>query len=287
MANNCLVTKLKEIVDNNNLEYLNAFTIISNGNRSLNEGIRFYGDTSGKTIHLKIISGNGSFSDSTIVTETTLTLSTSDQTYGYKTGTGIRSLDGNPVKVNIENLKDLSTIISGFDSAASLNLSRLFLYLPNIKWFNELGNAQRNYALQLDSLDDIPASIIELTLSNVCTLSAEENVSKLAKLVNATKIEIADTDKIVGNILALGELTNLTLLSLAKQRLEGSLEEFAEAQITAGRPNNTAITFRVYGGNNNVTYKGSKDNINYYTVIHFDSSRPEGYYVTGQNGQEY
>ena len=280
----CSVTKLKESLNFDNLETLNTLNFTSNGNRSKGDGITVYADSNTKTCSFKVRSGNGSFNDQTVITTTTVSIGTQDSTYTYRSGTGIRSLDGNPVTCSIENMAGLSGNITGIAGAISINLSRLFIYLPNAKYIRNIGSRPSGNITLLKSLDDIPTSIIQLALSNTCDIAVEEDISKLARLVNATIIEISNSDKITGNISSLGGLTNLSNLTLAYQRIGGTLEEFAAAQIAAGRPNGN-LTFRVYGGNNNVTYKGSKSHMSYYTVIHFDSSRPSGYYVTDNSGE--
>ena len=273
-------------IEGKSVEHPNTIKFISNGDRTHGDGIGIYNDTVPNTyISIKIISGNGSFSDSEDdVTETELRVAVHDEAYGYKNGIGIRSLDNNPVVCLIESASMIPENITGIYAAFfDIDLSELFEYMPNAKYFKQTMYGDI-YKTRLNSLDDIPTSIIEFDVKNTCILNNGGNISTLAKLSNAKVISINNTDNITGDITSLSTNTNLTEVSLAYQRIGGTLEEFAAAQVAAGRTSGDLI-FRVYGGNNSVTYKESTANLGYSTVIHFDSSRQDGYYVTDNSGE--
>lgn len=72
MANNCLQTKLKSIVQNNNLIKLGDIILTIKAGARLNDYIRYY---SIEPLSMKILSGIGSFSSDETVTETTVPIS--------------------------------------------------------------------------------------------------------------------------------------------------------------------------------------------------------------------
>lgn len=196
MANECLQTKLKSVVDNDNLEYLNCITF----NRK--------SDISGDTIGFKAKAG------STI-------------TVDIIKGTGAISKERN----YSDNLQHLEYVIT---NAGAMNYIRCKAgdYIINVSSKNDITYFYTESAsIDIDSLQYVPLTY--LACINTQSRGDIANLVKVNKELNAVIVKF--NTNITGNINSLGGNTSLSEIRLSETSITGSIEGLVAAQMAAGR----------------------------------------------------
>lgn len=199
--NNCLVTKLKAVVDNNDLEYLGGIEFIVNSEKDITGQIVKSIDTDKARI---TVIGNG-----------TMTVNTSpSSTYGNGETFVVPNLartitfSAGNYKVRIDNKYALADLRFGGVAWKSLN--------------------------QVKNCNDI--TILAVTMLGYVT----GNLSSLEGMTKLTQLSLDRTYGYTGNIKSLGKLTSLTTLNITKNSsyeslIEGDVLDFVGEQVKSGR----------------------------------------------------
>lgn len=270
MANKCLQTKLKSVVNNSSLDVFNAlvFTLpASTAGKSYYYMLKIQ---SGKTATAKIIAGNAHFNDQASVSHSEITVAGTTAFY-------VIQEDGGEVKWTIDNLYDIGLYY--FVGSGQFDFKKWCLYSDNISCVDipiGIGNI-----VKMEDLSIIPSSMVVFSIKNYHNLQ-RGTIQDLGKCTHATDININDGRVITGDISGLEDLTELTTLSLYGQSIEGSLDELAAAQVTNGRTSGTIKTL-LGGGNSNVSFIENGETVYIhkfvYIYIDFDSSYSGGYRI--------
>jgi len=280
---NCLVTKLKEEVNNSNLPYLDGLvlTVLPNpGDYDLNKdySIKFYGIT-----HIKII-GNGSV---------------------YLVNEGVTVTDEHDI---------VSPLV--YLTCAPGNYKVLFTSKYDIYETGYYNAATLPYGRGIKfDISDLNYSNISVLWFNSCTATGEytnkiTNGSRLSKLylavndysqkydykININSLKYCNNLEEIftrncysyGDITNLINCTNLKTLNIPVTNISGDLKVFLDGQVSKGRTNGSLIISFL---NANLTYNGmplrnqqeAQAAIGLYTysvIANFDSSAPDGYTLT-------
>ena len=251
MANDCLVTKLKGVVQNDNLDKLNiiTFTVYAGCNFRITPTANI---TINSTVGMKCYYGTSN--DGQTVTSTTVQ---------HEAEASIDLSAGS--EVSIESKYSIYNFAARWDPALNINISKLaysalhYLYAPGSGVTGELS-----------AFKTTP----NLTEAFLGSTNISGNLQNLSNCVGLEKIEIDQTN-IGGSITDLGNLINLISINLYRTAVTGSIEELAAAQVSAGRTSGTLDV--TYGAP--ITYNGEPPVDSGRTIITFDSSLPNGYSI--------
>lgn len=266
----CLVTKLKETVNNDSLVKIGEarFLISSNANY-----IIVAADTANKVqLTLKGGTFDGGSNQAYASTSTSATKKpvsdggviemTADNKYNITYLSDVFPVDfGQLAYSRITNISHINTRVNEefvnrlnaegvtIDGAAS------FVYPELVKRFSLDFSGVKIAAIggNLASLSKF-TGITELTLR---TTKVYGDIDSLKNLTELNTLSLSNSADILGDIKSLGKCTKLTNLSVAGTGVSGTLEDFVKAQRAAGRTaESTGIT--VYAANTNVTFNGIK-----------------------------
>lgn len=235
---NCLVTKLKGVVDNTNLKKLGVFTVEVTGATSAELfTMRPY---QGSTITFKDLTNT--FSDGT--TEKTITRDSD----GVLLAAGNHKIEVSP-KYNIDTLA-LNNAKYAFDVEDLYAGNNYTIF--NFENSNAVGNIVKiltayTTRIQLNNTD------VELNLNSVriCTQlqvvtgsrKTAGDIIVFSNLTSLTTVALQNNTHITGNIKSFGACTNLTRLNVGGSSLiEGTVEDFVAMQNISGRASYNAGT---------------------------------------------
>lgn len=252
--NNCLVTKLKSVVDNDNLRTLNSFIIEVSANTNANFSMVNPG-SQGDVITARII-GNGHFSNSSYTTDEgkkiTFTQPAGTSAFNcYIVSTGICSIEisGIPYSHVVRdifyanntygNINDfvkywsVRNIISSYAVADSMNLD-----------FSEIAN---------------PSVIKKISIGRVgANISGDINV--LSTATDLEELDIwGDNAAYTGNLSFMNNCTKITTLNIGGQitgTAEGVLESWANSGVVRNIKFNIADTKATLNGKRMVNISG-------------------------------
>lgn len=215
MANNCLVTKLKAVVNNSNLKKLGVLDIYGTGNADI-------GFKASSPITVKCISGS-MYSDSArtqAITEKEIPVS-ANTVYVYITnGTHIEV--SNKYAITFVFMTPATEKLNVEDFKYSAGITRLTV--PQIK----------------GKLSDLSV-LTSCTILELVGSSAEYNTdlegvaSDIAGLTGLTKINLVRALKVIGSFESLGKCIALTEIKIAETHIAGTVEAFVARQRGAGR----------------------------------------------------
>lgn len=243
MSTNCLVTKLKESVQNDNLNKLGEITFIAS-NRSQYFGINA---EQVDTVALSYTGGSG-------------------EAYA-PTGSGNMYLTYNSdldhITIKAQPKYPITRISSVLPAGGLKELAYCRITTIEITLGRYNDYIINNISLNFDDLDKWPDKTI---LKNIIYVQidgayAKRNYTKgsLATISKFTNIEklMLDCTAITGNISQLGTLTSLTDLQINySEYITGTIEEFVTAQRSKGRTTeSTGISVNIE--NSNITFEGS------------------------------
>lgn len=285
---NCLVTKLKASVNNDNLPIFGKITInvvplleiSDSGQQSIYiEGINF-------TVE---VSGGGYFSENYADLENpesclTTWTSPTDEPWGItfyfaNVASTIRITD-TITKITVQSINvwndsifavDLKTIAynQSLDSLQVWQNSDVSVLknLPNlnyayfVKCNGDFGFIRNSPLLEVLKAYDSPSGLMLLSdvSDTVKNLSAQNigkgDLSSLTSNAGMISIELENTD-VTGSITDIGGLTSLDTFNLFRTSVTGSIEDFVAAQVNAGRTSfsgefrcYSALSFLTFGGN--------------------------------------
>lgn len=220
---NCLFTKLKGVVDNDNLDYYDCvnFKRVTGGLETSTLGLFNPGSTN-LTLEIK---GDGTFNNGT-----------KTAVYTPNQGGSVTTTDGN-YKIIAYPKANFAT--TGFTDNYSINLNQISY--SGISQINGMGWFGR--------LDDIltPENI---TLINLYSNKISGSFSALKKFVSVTTLNCVNNTAVEGgDISELGNMTSLTSVRFPAN-CSGSIEGFVSAQRTAGRTEAASITIININNNN-------------------------------------
>ena len=244
MANNCLVTKLKAVVNNSNLKKLGVFDIYGTGNAD----IGFKGSS---PITVKCISGS-MYSDSArtqAITEKEIPVS-DNAAYVYITnGTHIEV--SNKYAITFVYATIATDKISTEDFKYSTGITRLTV--PQIKG-------------ELSDLSGLTScTTLELVGSSIQYVDAHDlkgDIADIAGLTALTKINLMRAREVYGSFESLGKCTALTDIKIADTFIAGTVEAFVARQRGAGRTTASNISINLA----NTTFNGTSVTHNSVTL---------------------
>lgn len=252
--NNCLLTKLKGVVDNDNLEFFDSITFevtsFDYGNfiqNAMNDVI-FYGAADGTDLEIEILSDNATMHDWIDGSPTKRYHYSSSANYiTVVFDIGTVNYD-NPMKLRIYNLS--KTKFKGSNIVyKNIDLNRLFSYKTS---FTRLSVQNTDDTLNCD-INKIPKDLIYLCLRNT-TIKA--TTSQIAEFKNAIVYQHYDTNSLSGNIAELGNCDSISgIYTNGNSQLYGTIENLAT--VILNNPNadhNKSIA--VAANYTNVTYNG-------------------------------
>lgn len=238
----CLVTKLKESVEDDSLLKLGEFIITKKSDITPNlttTRVRTRSAIPGMDLYVEVKSGNGFYTDNTLsaTTKEPKTLVPGAPEYYVSPGTiiGVRP----------------KSYVAYFEADyCIIDLSQL-KYLTNLRVLDFV------YCDLIGSLKDLATGIgSAFTEIYIERANAALNINDLRDVKSLTKCKFTYNDNIVGTVAeAFGSNTNIESFDFAFTKVSGSLENFVAAQIAAGRTSAT-VAFPWAAAAANVTYKG-------------------------------
>ena len=271
MANDCLVTKLKGVVQNDNLPYLNTVCfdfIAKTGDSDIDDAVLMVVVSSNKTC--KIFSVGGTFTvgdQSTPVNEYVASQGS------YST---IKAYSDGAFKLYIE--KDA---IKGFGAEGSTNKTKRYnLDISQLDYADalEIINLKRT-EVHGEFKPELNQNIRQLHLTNS---NFNINLENIQYTSNFEAFTVTDCNYIIGNINNLYKNINLTNIDVrACPNIIGQLEEFCRLMATQKDSTITHLTF--LGDRTGITYQGALIPVNTAYDITFDQSLPNGYSITVQS----
>lgn len=295
MANNCLVTKLKDIVDNNELQFLNGLRInYFSGYEANNRVIAFYTERGS----YRIISEHpvDVYSWNTLLAEGVRDFTTPEL---VDDSLHIKFPDNNGVcdiisKYAINSLgynyhHPILGTRSGYTSfcidAGQLeycnNIKEIFAYSPNFKGTLNPEKLENLIAFYTNNMDDDRFD------------SYKMDITKLSSIVNLARINCKGSKLVYGNLESLGALVNLNMLTLWGTATNGDLKTLCDNLVTHGKTSGILEIDSVSnsgnaGGertwnNEQLTYEKVKELNNggnqYVLKVEFGSSYTGGYRI--------
>jgi hypothetical protein len=260
---NCLVTKLKGVVDNDNLDVFGQVVFIYKKNDD--NWINLHATNSGE-IEATIVGATVSTvaGDVVKVDDTHVLLSTNKGFKCTSLGEYFKIIVPNKYKVTSYDMSNMpnaiykgdiyyspvskivlnSTNVDGIgrdefldvlrfdlDSMSAICKSRLLTLALNLQDFPE---RMGQFKGSLSSISDCPTlQYLSLVGTNI-----GGDLSNLGSLTTLSRVDIIDTP-INGNIASLSSITNLKRLNLLRTNVSGSIEEFVQGQRSAGRTETT------------------------------------------------
>ena len=256
MANDCLLTKLKGVVDNDNLKIYN--TILTRENTSGNVLTFLY--NASNPVKIEVI-GDG-------------TLVNVDGTVDYgksREGTNIFAKYSGNGKIKISNKYDItllhitsSTEKDLIDAEDLVFVNITELELTNIKLdVNKLNITTLSNFLFTGS--NVNGNIVNLLNKNDSLTSVKFNNTNVVGDFYNIKNTIAEAittlymynSKISGDISAFGRFVNLNQMSFSATDISGSVESFVQAARAAGRTSFANSEQKNWYFNNAITFNGN------------------------------
>lgn len=243
---NCLVTKLKSVVDNDALEVLGYLSVVydATGDSMYRHDIHI-NVVAASTGSVKVVARKGIIKANaqTDLPSPQIVLANSSATYHFTPG--IVSI----YDIQKETLKSLS----GY----GVTLKKLH----NLPYLVNISN------IPVDNLD-----IKNVPMLNSIIIKGSTITGDIKKLLlncpNLTSIEITECANITGDISEFGILTGLTTLKLGGSDIEGSVEDFVARQKISGNPSNTTgIDISWLGAGTGIKYIDSKEAISQNNLI--------------------
>lgn len=225
MTNDCLVTKLKGIVDNGDLLKIGELRIKTNLQSTIKLG---YSDTSRVVKNL-----TGNFISPSGVNEVTVGVVASMSEATSMTA-GVDNIISIPEKYKLSYLE-------GTIRGINLDIKELD-YMPNLIY-------ALNMVLSGDTseLKNVNPNLRQLSFI-ACT--ANINIPQIVSLYpNLTIIRFSASTNVTGSIDDLGALTSLTGISLGDVSGAGSLEGFVAKQKISGKSESTGLGVSIIDGN--------------------------------------
>ena len=243
MANNCLFTKLKGVVNNDSLKIFGAFKISANCASSLKLKVQ-----STKAQNVKVLEGFVSIRGEN-VSEFTVPANT------------LYTIFSDVSRKIVLLFSDKYSIVSFESPYASLGFD-----LEDLKYSDNLHIVD----CAVDSVDVIGdvSSVENLNLIEKFNLDHSSkvtgNISTFSGLTTLTELKLSGCNRLEGDIESFGNLTSLISLRLGETVLGGTLESLVKAQVGNGRTSGSIVMG--YLKTTNVTFNGVKPNDNEATL---------------------
>lgn len=277
MANDCLQTKLKSVVNNDNLEYLNKIKakVVANtaGDvKTINIGYNILPSPLPK---LKIISGTATFPGGTQEIEI--------RTTGFSTTISCPDTNDNILLIEYpENITSIRSV-QGFNADRLLTICPLMTVL-------QIGSPNIPEYVQFTSLTNLTDSIIYFQIGKSSKgYFRGGSLNDLLYCKELRRISISDSKNINGDVSVLSELYLLDQVLMKGQMLTGSVNDLAAGFVAAraaAKAQDSSINLpancRVEFSENNVTYKVNNVDtpVPFTLYIIFDESEPTGYRIS-------
>lgn len=242
---NCLVTKLKSIVDNNNLPYLDTVVISVNADTQSDDLLRFQpSPVSGKSIDV-------------VLMDASKVMYHTDNTFTNVYGNSA-TLVGNPaVTDDNKNIVDVSQGNYKIHIKGKANI-----YDLSLGGGMSINLADLQSCLELTSLS-----------ARVGTLKCVGDCANLKNCTKLTDLQLGSSD-CYGDITSLANLVNLTILDVRTSIIDSpnhSLNDFLDAVVQVGGRNSGIIRIYING---NFGAEGTAIDIQFYPV---SSEHPRGW----------
>lgn len=251
---NCLVTKLKSSVDNNNLPIFDQlkFKVGHTG-----EALRFYmkAYASDNCVVTGIPDAGGAVSFSYISDESqtyTNPFTIADQMNGF-----IAVASGADCTITILNKSKLRLLSNGSFGVNGI-IEGAKDILAAIPEEVKILRFERSISTEI-TLEDIISSCPTFEALYIAkSYYMQGNIAALTQLSSFKNLDAGECRGLTGDITSLGSMTTLENLALYATNVSGTMESFVAAQRASGR---TTGTITGSGGNwGQVTFNGSRDN---------------------------
>jgi hypothetical protein len=257
MSTNCLVTKLKGVVDNDNLIKLGEIKVNVEAASITRAAVR------GGSVPCTITLGGTikAYIDNAKTTEISSPFTSIDHPDFYLEGEGEVSVL-NKYALRILRLKGIT--------------------LQDIMYCSEKFSSAELLSGDVSKMDEIIGKYTSLTRITFTDSEAYGEIPLITTEHHAlTELKISDipyTSRIdvTGSIMNLVNLLSLQTLDANKSKVSGEINDFAAAQVAKGRGTNGEETLTIYGNGTYITYSGASIN---NARITYNSSLPNGYSV--------
>lgn len=285
MNTNCLVTKLKSVVNNDNLKKIGCIKmhVIVGANASISTlsngspycSIEIIGDghfssTAGGSdnIGTKLVSNYSRYPS---VGEYDIEISNKyPLTNLVMNGVTIVSMDASDFDFTNVNFFAL------FKTREGVNFNGLPTNILNTLLTWNFDDGQNYATLDITKLiDNTGMTYFKYSSNSPASANLYGDISGLGGKPAMTFLGIKDQNKITGNISSLGGDVALTRIECYKSGVGGAIEDLAAAQVAAGRTSGSLAVF--YSAP--VTYNGESPLDYAIKTITFDSSLPNGYSI--------
>lgn len=249
MANNCLLTKLKSVVQNDNLVKLGemSLTVKSVDSPTTEQsGVRFITGAGAITLTAPGLYLATSFEGLTNEPKSTITIpANTTQSIYFANGNYKVSLSNKYALVTLESLSSTAHIgiISWDITEVIYNNTKNFDMNCNKDCYGNISNINANslFGFRQFRTDNAPIT---------------GDIAGFSNSTNCTIIELANCEEIKGDIKSLGSLININSLLLRLTGVTGTIEEFVAAQVAAGRTSCSNLKCWYILSGTNVTFGG-------------------------------
>lgn len=245
---NCLVTKLKAVVDNDNLVPLGAlkFLVVSQGSPS--QITQLFAILGGEVQ----VPESYPMTDSTHIANGNYSIIVDDK---YDV-TSIKCGDSAALVGGIDTLKSVTslTYLAYMNDTENAALkARKFGDIASLANLTGLTRIQMPHTSVSGDIASLSV-LTSLTYINLGNTLVKGDIANLASLTALTSISLSVT-KVSGNIAALAVLTLCNTFSISATNIGGSIEEFVSASIESGKNTGSIILYTTrtnitFGGNN-------------------------------------
>lgn len=235
---NCLVTKLKESVQNDNLSILGALTMRVNAATSPTDNQRRLQLVVEENETVKITAVGGNFTKDGVSMNNLTIVNADGQVSLY--------FDNANFKAVIDNKYGIRGISTDPNSILSFDVSELVCpKVSQIALQSQLTKGNINDM-------NLPA-LIQTRFTNSTHITG--NISAFNTCNSCTSLVLSDCSNISGNIDSVGNLTSLATIAIEGTNVEGTIEGFVAGQVNAGRTS-TSNTIICNGFASHCTFGG-------------------------------
>lgn len=248
MANNCLQTTLKSVVQNDNLIKIGEMflTVKSiDSPTATQSGVRFITGAGAVTLTAPGLYLATSFEGLTSEPKSTITIPANTmQSIYFANGNYKVILSNKYALVTLESLSaDYAGIVSWGINEVIYNNTKNFDMTCNKGCYGDISNINANSSFGFRQFR-----------ANNSPITGD--IAGFSNSTNCTSIELTNCEEIKGNIKSLGSLININSLLLRFTGVTGTIEEFVAAQVAAGRTSCSNLKCWYILSGTNVTFGG-------------------------------
>ena len=258
MDNNCLVTKLKGVVDNDNLPLLGVFILKRKAFRDGDTSVSALRLQASKDITVSVKEGEGGYFATTrddlinLNTVTSILIPANQQTYLY--------FHNSNYNIYIEHKNSINDFYISGDSS---NHGKFEFSINDLASFEELSTFRSVYHYASGNVSYLPDS-------------------------DMREFTCVNTPQVVGDFACFGKYPNISICTIYGTGITGSIESFVQEQINHGRLSVNIGDLASREILDNVTFGGSMQEIgNYMCWLRWESNNKMFVYVADNISYTY